>query len=70
VTGASNTAIDESTGTTTVGANTVRTNLVASFNQLRNQLDTVTGANFRANCLASGRGGADQLGEVGDLGAG
>ena len=30
----------------------------------------VTGANFRANCLASGRGGADEFGEMRDLGAG
>jgi len=30
----------------------------------------VTGANFRANCFALGRGGADKFGEVRDLGAG
>src|SRR5713101_7582562 len=30
----------------------------------------VTGANLRANCLGSGRGGADKFGEGRDLGAG
>jgi branched-chain amino acid transport system substrate-binding protein len=33
-------------------------------------LANVTGANFRANCLASRRGGADKFGEGRDLGAG
>jgi flagellin len=58
VTGVSNTAIDRSTGTTTVGANTVRTNLVTSFKQLRNQLDTIADdSSFNGNNLLTG----DQL---------
>jgi len=56
--GVSNTSIDGSTGTTTVGGNTVRTNLVASFNQLRNQLDTIANdSSFNGNNLLTG----DQL---------
>jgi flagellin-like hook-associated protein FlgL len=58
ITGVSNTAVDGSTGATTVGANTVRTNLVASFNQLRNQLDTIANdSSFNGNNLLTG----DQL---------
>ncbi len=55
ITGVSNTAIDGSTGTTSIGGNTVRTNLVNSFNQLRNQLDTIANdSSFNGNNLLTG----------------
>ncbi|HMA69943.1 MAG TPA: flagellin [Xanthobacteraceae bacterium] len=58
ITGVSNTAVDGSTGTTSIGGNTVRANLVTSFNQLRNQLDTIANdSSFNGNNLLTG----DQL---------
>jgi flagellin len=43
VTGVTTTSIDGSAGTATIAANTVRANLVTTFNQLRDQVDKTAG---------------------------
>jgi flagellin len=43
ITGAGGTSIDGSASTAKIGGNTVRANLVTTFNQLRQQLDTTAG---------------------------
>ena len=58
VTGVSGTSIDGSANTATIGGNTVRANLVTTFNQLRDQLDkTAFDSSFNGNNLLAG----DQL---------
>jgi flagellin len=55
VTGVAGTTIDGSTATATIGGNTVRSNLVTTFNQLRDQLDkTATDSSFNGNNLLTG----------------
>ena len=58
VAGITGTSVDGSAGTTTIGGNTVRANLVNTFNQLRDQLDkTATDSSFNGTNLLNG----DQL---------
>jgi flagellin-like hook-associated protein FlgL len=55
VAGISGTTIDGSAATATIGGNTVRTNLVTTFNQLRDQLDkTAFDSSFNGNNLLTG----------------
>jgi flagellin-like hook-associated protein FlgL len=55
VTGAAGGALDGSTTTDSIGANTVRTNLVTQFNLLRDQLDkTASDASFNGVNLLAG----------------
>jgi flagellin len=58
VTGTTGTVVDGGTGTGTIGGNTVRSNLVTQFNQLRDQLDkTAADSGFNGINLLAG----DQL---------
>jgi flagellin-like hook-associated protein FlgL len=55
VTGASGTVVDGSASTASIGGNTVRSNLVSQFNQLKDQLDkTASDSSFNGINLLSG----------------
>jgi len=55
VTGVTGSAIDGSVSTSTIGGNTVRTNLAGQFNELRDQLDKLAGdASFNGINLLAG----------------